>query len=337
MTSLLATLRAQPSALQTLRRALASGRVHHAYLFDGPDGVGKELAAFGLVQALVCERRADGSSEACGACGSCTRALPRAGATGSAALPVHPDVVVLERGLYEPAAIGRSSPETQDISIHQVRTLVLARTAFPPHEGRAKAFIVRRAEEMNAAAANALLKTLEEPGARTHFILLSSAPDMLLPTIRSRTQRVRFAALPDSVIAALLRERGTPADAADAAAPLAGGSMATALVLCDPDASAERARFVSRAISAVDARDAGPALDFAEEAKKVPKERLLQHLDALGAALADATRGAVASAGRPAETGAARYALALSAARQIEANASVQLAMESMLLRMRAF
>jgi DNA polymerase-3 subunit delta' len=334
--ALLSTLRAQPSALQTLRRALESERVHHAYLFDGPDGVGKELAAFGLVQALLCERRAQGSSDACGACGSCLRSVPRGGAAAIAALPVHPDVVVLERGLYEPAAIGRRTPETQDISIDQVRSLVLARAAFPPHEGRAKAFIVRRADELNAAAANALLKTLEEPGARTHFILLSSAADMLLPTIRSRTQRVRFGPLPDAVVAALLRERGTPPDAADAAAPLSGGSMSTALVLCDPDASAERAQFVTRANAAIEAPDAGAALELAEDAKKVPKERLLAHLDALGAALTALGRNAAQSAGRAAETTAARYALVLSAARQIEANASVQLAIESMLLRMRA-
>ena len=95
----LATVRAQPTAVETLRRALASGRVHHAYLFDGPDGVGKERAAFGLAQALVCEKRQAGEANACGTCSACARAVPREGERR----PVHPDVIVLERGLYEPA------------------------------------------------------------------------------------------------------------------------------------------------------------------------------------------------------------------------------------------
>src|SRR5258708_38699528 len=106
MAGLLSTVRAQPTAVDTLRRALAAGRVHHAYLFDGPEGVGKERAAFGLAQALVCERRGDGEADACGACKACMRAVPRPGA----ATPLHPDVVALERGLYDPAAIGRRSP-----------------------------------------------------------------------------------------------------------------------------------------------------------------------------------------------------------------------------------
>src|ERR1700722_14298198 len=179
--ALLSTVRAQPTAVDTLRRALAGERVHHAYLFDGPEGVGKERTALGLAQALVCERRSPGSADACGQCRACARAIPRPGE----GRPLHPDVVVLERGLYDPVTIGRRTPETQDLSIDQVRVLVLARAAFPPLEGRAKVFIVRRAEELSSAAANALLKTLEEPGPRTHFVLLSSVADSLLPTIRS--------------------------------------------------------------------------------------------------------------------------------------------------------
>jgi DNA polymerase-3 subunit delta' len=329
---LLSTLRAQPTAVDTLRRALATDRVHHAYLFDGPSGVGKELAAFGLAQALVCERREPGNPSACGECRACVRALPRAGETR----PLHPDVVVLERGLYEPTTIGRRSPETQDLSIDQVRTLVLARAAFPPHEGRAKVFIVRRAEEMNQAAANALLKTLEEPGPRTHFILLSAVADSLLPTIRSRTQRVRFAALPDDVVTALLTERGVEGAASIAA--LAGGSMATALELGDPDATARRDEFVSRAVAAVDAHDLEGGLALAEEAKKVGKEASMLHLEALATAFAAQAREAVASGSsdaRTADVAAMRHALALAAVEQIDANASTQLAMEAMFIRLR--
>lgn len=332
MSGLLSTVIAQPTAVQTLTRALAAGRVHHAYLFDGPDGVGKERAAFGLAQALVCEQRASGSADACGACKACARAVPRPGE----ATAVHPDVVVLERGLYEPAAIGRRSPEAQDLSIDQVRALVLARAAFGPHEGRARVFIVRRAEELSQAAANALLKTLEEPGASTHFVLLSSMGDSLLPTIRSRTQRVRFGPLPDEVIARLLGERGVePARAAEIAR-LAGGSMATALLLGDPEASAGREEFVSRATAALEARDLGAALELAEGAKKVGKDVLVAQLEALAGALAVRARASAGAPDRTADVAAARHSLALATVRNLESNAAAQLAVEAMFIKMRA-
>lgn len=333
MPGLLSTLRAQPTAVDTLRRAIATDRVHHAYLFDGADGVGKERAAFGLAQALVCERRLAGDSEACGECRSCARALPRAGE----ARPVHPDVVVLERGLYDPATIGRRSPETQDLSIDQVRTLVLGRAAFPPYEGRAKIFILRRAEDLSQAAANALLKTLEEPGPRTHFVLLSSVADSLLPTIRSRTQRVRFAALPDGVVAELLAgQAGMAAEQAASIALLAGGSMATALHLGDPEASARRDEFVSRAMAAVTARGLEAGLALAEEAKKVGKEASMVHVEALAAAFGALARTTASNDDRAADVAVTRYAIALAAVRQLDANASTQLALEAMFIRLRA-
>ena len=332
MASLLSTVKAQPTAVETLRRALAAGRVHHAYLFDGPDGVGKERTAFGLAQALVCERRAEGASEACGECRACARAVPRQGDSR----PLHPDIVVLERGLYDPATIGRKSPETQDISIDQVRTLVLARAAFAPLEGRAKVFIVRRAEELSISAANALLKTLEEPGARTHFMLLSATADALLPTIRSRTQRVRFGALPDAVVSELLVATGMERSLADETARLSGGSMATALTLGDPEASARREEFVSRAMASLEAQDLGGALELAEEAKKGDKGTLVVQIEALAAALAMRARSTAAESDRRADSAAARHALALAAVRQLDGNASSQLTVEAMLMKMRS-
>ena len=330
MGSLLSSVVGQATAVDTLRRALASDHVHHAYLFEGPDGVGKELAAFGLAQALVCERRSPGQPDACGTCHACIRAVPRP----EERRPVHPDVTVLERGLYEPTTIGRRTPETQDVSIDQVRTLVLARAAFPPHEGRAKVFLVRRAEELSASAANALLKTLEEPGARTHFVLLTAVPDALLPTIRSRTLRVRFGALPDDNVAALLRARGVAEP--EAIARIAAGSMSAAVLASDPEASAQREKFVSRALAALDARSLSAALELAEEAKKVTKDVLVGQLESFAQALGAKARSTAAAPGRAAETAAARHALALLAVRQLDGNASAQLAFEAMMIRMRS-
>ncbi|MBX3205768.1 MAG: DNA polymerase III subunit [Labilithrix sp.] len=340
---LLSQVRAQEPALRTIDWALESGRVHHAYLFVGPDGVGKELAAFGLAQALVCERRGGdagpslfGAAEkppirACGTCSACTRTVPRE----DIRRPLHPDVVVVERGLYSAQQIGRDSDEKQDISIHQVRKLVLARGAFAPHEGRAKVFVIRRAEELNLSAANALLKTLEEPGERTHFILLSSQPEALLPTILSRTQRVRFAPLPDDVVADLLAAQGVEAARAKDVARLAGGSVETGMLLADPDESERRERFVEGALAATAAPTIEAVLALAESAKK-DKDHLPSNVAALASALA-ARAADSARAGRPdAEALAIRGGFALTALEHLAANGAAQLVIEAMLMRMRA-
>src|SRR6201999_3807744 len=100
------------------------------------------------------------------------------------------------------------------------------------------------------SAANALLKTLEEPGQKTHFILLTSQPEALLPTILSRTQRVRFAPLPDDVVQQLLVESGVEPSRAAEVTRLADGSVAAGLMLADPEASEARDRFVEGALAA---------------------------------------------------------------------------------------
>ncbi len=330
MARVLDNVRAQDTAIETLRRALKQGRVHHALLFDGPAGVGKELAAFGLAQSLVCEQPHDGL--ACAKCSACTRAIPREGANR----PLHPDVVVIERGLYEPAQIGRRTPESQEISIDQIRTLVLARSAFAPHEGRAKVFIVRRAEELSTSAANALLKTLEEPGQGTHFILLSSQGETLLPTIRSRALRVRFGPLPDALVTELLVAAGIEEASAKAVAKLAGGSMTVATELADEETSTRRERFLAKIKLALSANHLAPALELAEDAKK-DKASLEPGLLALATELASEARTHAGDPGRAADAAAARFAMVLTALRALDGNASPQLTAESMLIRMRTY
>lgn len=338
VSSLLSSVLAQETAVSTLKRALAAGRVHHAYLFDGPEGVGKERGALGLAQALVCEQRGSKvpPDDACGVCSACRRVPLKEGE----ARPAHPDVAILERGLYEPAQIGRRTPETQDLSIDQVRSIVLARAAFPPHEERAKVFVVRRAEELSVPAANALLKTLEEPGPNTYFILLSSQPDALLSTIRSRTQRLRFAALPDKVVGDLLVARGVPQERARSVARQAHGSMAAAVLLADDERSAARDAFVKKAMDAVLARTLAPALDLADDAKKA-KADLEGLLRGLAEALAHDARtaamsGAPGSGATAADVLARRYAMVLTALQQLDGNASAQLVVEALVAKMRS-
>ncbi|HEX7835841.1 MAG TPA: hypothetical protein VF469_00180, partial [Kofleriaceae bacterium] len=165
----------QERAVAQLCRSIERGRVPHASLFSGPPGAPLVDAAIALAMALSCQRA---PGQGCDAdpdamCAACAKI-----ASG-----IHPDVVTLVR---EGAA--------QIVPIESVRNQVIARIGFPPHEGAIRMFIVEEASAMAPPAANALLKTLEEPPGRTLFVLCTTAPDQLLPTIRSRCQRVRFAA-----------------------------------------------------------------------------------------------------------------------------------------------
>lgn len=323
----LASVKGQDVAVGTLTRALEAGRVHHAYLFEGPDGVGKERTAFGLAQALVCEAPVQGA--ACGTCSACHRALLHDGQKR----PTHPDVCVIARGLYEPAQIGRKTPETQDISVDQVRSLVLARAAFGPHEGRAKVFIVRAAEELSLSAANALLKTLEEPGKNTYFLLLSSSPDALLPTVRSRTMRLRFGPLPSAVIAEELLQNGVAAEEAQIIAAASNGSFSRAAALQggDPDS----AQFTDRMRSAVTSNDFMEGLELAAEAKR-GKEELLRSLENLMVVLEREAKAAIADDPSLALRLSRRHAATMKAIDALYGNAAPQLTTESLLLTMRA-
>jgi DNA polymerase III subunit delta' len=320
--SLLDTVRGQDVAVQTLTRALASGRVHHAYVFEGPGGVGKKLAAFALAQALVCETRAEGAL-VCGACSACVRAVPATAATGPAR-PTHPDITLLGLGFYDPQVIGRKNQETSEISVDQIRTLVLARSAFGPHEGRAKVFIVDGAEDLSVAASNALLKTLEEPPPRTHFVLVSSRPKAMLSTIRSRTLAVRFRPLSEAVMDQCL----APEHPARPFLHACGGSMdnANALVQANGMALLEP---LDEALTS-ESLEAGLKAAAAAKGKREDVETALMLLGAREALRAQ-------TAGTPAEAlkHAQRHQLISQATHALHRNMSPQLCLESLMIAAR--
>jgi DNA polymerase III subunit delta' len=315
----------QAPAVETLTRALRSGRVHHAYRFEGPDGVGKELAAFALAQALVCEKD---DLLGCGSCSACRRAVTLG--TEDPKVPLHPDVLLLQRGLYPAGLLGASSAEITGISVEQVRRVVLARAGYPPHEGRALVVIVRDADELTVSAANALLKTLEEPGPRTHFVLLTSRSSRLLDTVRSRTLAVRFGPLSETVIAGILERNGKP----PAVAALAQGSAGTAFELADPERLEEKDAFVAAALKAVAAPDLATAMRTAETraGDRLELRALLAHL---AQALATRAREAVKGAPLTAELSARHHGVVLNAMNELEKNGQPALVMEAMLARLR--
>lgn len=199
----------QARAVGFLQRALVTGRVAHAYLFSGPSGVGKRAAALAFAQALNCDmkqRSADScqltaAQDGCGACRACR----------NIAKGLHPDVQVIE-------------PDGATVKIEQIRTLE-ADAALVPYEAQWKVFVLNSAERMTEQAANALLKTLEEPARGTMFILLTGTVSALLPTIVSRCQIVTFSPLPHGQIEALLREKGMESSRARLIASLSRGSI----------------------------------------------------------------------------------------------------------------
>jgi DNA polymerase-3 subunit delta' len=251
----LAAVLGQSRAIDALRAAVAGGTLHHAYLFAGPEGVGKELAALGLAQALACET-APGLG--CGECSACQRITRRN----------HPDVtwVIPEAEQVARGLAGRSDFDhtpSREIRVEQIRGLQ-ERLAFRALEAPRKVAIVASAQAMNPQAQNAFLKTLEEPPSDTVLVLLASAPDRLLPTIRSRCSRVHFGPLPSEQIAAALEaERKLDDATADLVAAMAAGSMSRALGL-DVKQLAHRRETIDR-FEALSREDARPWLHFAED------------------------------------------------------------------------
>ena len=284
-----------------------------------------------LAAALVCT--SDGPpDEACGQCSACHRALTRSMTPPE--VPLHPDVILVQRALYPREVLGRSTDEKLDISVDQIRRVVLERISFPPHEARERLFIVRDAHELGVSAANALLKTLEEPPTHTRFVLLTDRPDELLPTVRSRTLAVRFGALSDEVVAALLERRGVAAERARALAHLAEGSMARADVLLDEGKESARVA----AIAALRA-GAGRPVDLFEASAEYAnstesRAELDRHLSALLAEEAVEVRRRV-SAGEPGVDAAlARWDAAVRLREALTHNANVPLALEAEWLRL---
>lgn len=309
----------QTTAILTLERALRAGKVHHALRFEGPAGVGKETTAWRLAQALVCSTD---DPLGCGACSACQRAIEISDEAPPVSL--HPDVILLARGLYPPALVGGKS-EATGISVEQIRSILLPRLGFPPHEGRALVVIIRDADELTTSAANALLKTLEEPPARTHFILLTTRPGRLLDTIRSRTLPVRFGPLPLPDLTALLQRQGLPGEIA----AMAGGSLERARELAEPEARAARDAFVLAVDRAIVADHDQAALDLADE-RPEGRTELTTVLGHLASVYADRAR-ALSDLPRY-----ARYHEAIERAlRDVESNASPALALEALLLRLR--
>ena len=206
-------IQGQSQALTSLQRAFAQERLHHAYLFHGPSGIGKRKTAFALAELLLCKNPSS-NHDACGHCGGCIRLKAQ----------THPDFIYIERELNSKGVPG------QAIKIHQIRALQ-KQLSYQAYEGGRRVICIEEADRLNLATANALLKTLEEPGESTYFILLTHRVNLILPTIASRCQKVRFTPLPLAILTSLITQQTNLEDAHNThrLAQLSGGSIGQAL------------------------------------------------------------------------------------------------------------
>ena len=272
-----------------LSRSIRRGRLPPSLIFAGPAGVGKRLVAVAAAQALNCTalKQTDPAStsinhsgppdhvtielDACGVCASCTRI----------ARGVHADVLVVAPG------------DSGSIKIDQVRDIV-DRAGYRPFEGRCRVVVIDEADALVAGAQNALLKTLEEPPSSSVFLLLTSRPDMLLDTVRSRCPRLQFRPLSTDEVAAALIARGRSQAEAHAVAAIADGSVGAALEASGDDLVEVRDEVLDVLSQAAANDGRRPNLAVASRllgksggGPSVDREQLAAHLRSMGSLLRD--------------------------------------------------
>ena len=266
-------------AREILQRLVVGGRVPNALLFAGPEGVGKKEFAIELARSFVCQR--PNAELGCGECAACRRA-------GEFSIPTFEKGPESDRVFFgQHPDVGLVVPFRRNLRIDAIRALE-REANFRPFEGRARFFIVDEADKMNDASSNALLKTLEEPPATSHIVLMASREDTLLPTIRSRCQIIRFAPVSAQEIEQHLIATAdfAPEDAA-LAAHVSGGSVGRALNIVPASFRTQRAAMLDVARAAVTG-NRRELLQISEEINDArSKDELDEKLDVLEALVHD--------------------------------------------------
>lgn len=227
----LKAVRGQEYAVKQLEKALLNNRISHAYLFVGPEGVGKRTAALAFAAALHCKSGLL-KGRHCGQCPACLKFEHHN----------HPDAYYVE-------------PAGHSLKIEQIRE-IQAVSAYKQLESKYKTIIIEEAQKMTDEAANCLLKILEEPPGEIIFILLTSNLYGVLPTIISRCQLIRFQALGTQLVEELLKiEAGVPAGEAGLLSRLAAGSVAQALKIWQNRGEDNRWRSAEKIALAIQQKD----------------------------------------------------------------------------------
>ena len=242
---------------RTLKHLLANDRVPNSLLLAGDEGVGKRQFALELARAIICGEPVDG--EACGVCPACRRA-------DVFTFPKSDDKDAHKRVIFsDHPDVGTVIPYNRNILVDAIRHLE-SEANFRPYEAKARFFIVDDADKMNDSASNALLKTLEEPPPTTHIFLITSRPDSLLPTIRSRCQTLRFSPVAGAEIERfLIEDRAFSHDEARLAARLSRGSIGRAVSINVEKLRVRRERMLAVVTNVIETGDRAALLKIAEE------------------------------------------------------------------------
>ena len=256
----------QDKAIAVLQRALAAGKVPHAYIFAGREGIGKFKTAHEWAKVLLCENPTveNGFTDSCTLCRSCR--LFEAGS--------HPDFNSVYKELVEFTRDGKGKKTPVDLPIDVIREFLIEKVPIKPTLSKRKVFVVSEAERLNDASQNALLKVLEEPPQYCFIILLCTRMEKLLPTTKSRCQIVRFAPITEDRIIEMLTETGLEEKQARFFARLAQGSLGRACRWTQLElADANLYQTKKQLINSVTKYEYPEALDLAqwllEESKKI--------------------------------------------------------------------
>jgi DNA polymerase-3 subunit delta' len=280
---MLSKLVGNSDAKQTLKRLVETGRLPNSLLLTGPDGVGKRQFALEIARYLICTAPSD-DGDACGVCANCNR-------IGESNIPAVTDKnkddfkTVFFTNHRDVATV---VPYKNFILVDAIRDLE-KEANFRPYEAIARFFVIDDADKMNDQAANALLKTLEEPPPTSYIFLITSRPDSLLPTIRSRCQTLRFAPVATADIEQyLINERKYSYDQAVLAARLARGSIGRAVSIDVAEFRTQRQRMFDVLKHTLETGDRAALLKISEgmnDAKN--KEHLAENLDILASLIHD--------------------------------------------------
>jgi len=264
-----------------LKRMLVSDRLPGAMQFTGEEGIGKKLFALEVARALNCRTPKD--HEGCGVCPSCVRIR-------KLNYPQRDDADEWTQIIWtDHPDVGLVVAPRRVLRVEQMRQIE-KEANFRPFEGKARVFLIDEADKLNDASANALLKVLEEPPRTSHLILITARPAMLLPTILSRCQMIRFSPLtPDEIEKHLTKNNLVDAKTARLRARAAGGSMGRALSGDLVTFTSQRKAMLKVLNALVVSNDRAQLLRSAEQLNEAQyKEEFEERLDVLETLIRDA-------------------------------------------------
>jgi DNA polymerase III subunit delta' len=266
---------------EALKRMITSDRLPGALLFAGEEGVGKKRFALEVARTLNCRTPRDG--EACGKCPSCVR-------TAKLNYPEREDAEEWTQIIWtDHPDVGLVVAPKRVLRVEQMRQIE-REANFRPFEGNARIFLIDEADKLNDASANALLKVLEEPPRTSHLILITSRPAMLLPTILSRCQMIRFSPLsPAEIESHLLKDKSADSRSVKLRARAAGGSIGRALANDMVTFTSQRKAMLGVLNALVMTNDRSQLLRSAEQLNEAQyKDEFEERLDVLETLIRDA-------------------------------------------------